>query len=169
MTTDASSDDLAGLDLSPANDPTGSFDEMRKAKPWLAIFAVALVVVGLGAVLFKGLTSAAVYFKNVDEAVAERTELGDKTFRMQGIVQPDTVKQTSGGAEFVLAYGGKEALVSHTGSEPALFSEPDIPVVVIGNWNGSTFESSEIVIAHDESYVEENPDRIAEAESETQK
>ena len=56
-----------------------------------------------GGLLWKGLANATVYFKTVDEAVAQRAELGDRRFRLEGLVQPGSVKGTDDGVDFVVA------------------------------------------------------------------
>ena len=62
-------------------------------------------------------------------------------------------------------YNGATATVEHSGSEPALFENTDIPVVAEGQWKGDVFESERLVIKHDESYDEDNPDRIDAAKN----
>ena len=43
-----------------------------------------VVVAVIAVVLWNGLSQATLFFYNVDQAVADRTELGDKRFRIQG-------------------------------------------------------------------------------------
>lgn len=97
--------------------------------------------------------------------MAQRSELGDQAFRMQGSVVPDSVTKTPNGVTFDLTYNGATATVEHSGSEPALFENTDIPVVAEGQWKGDVFESERLVIKHDESYDEDNPDRIDAAKN----
>ena len=97
--------------------------------------------------------------------LAQRSELGDQAFRMQGSVVPDSVTKTPNGVTFDLTYNGATATVEHSGSEPALFENTDIPVVAEGQWKGDVFESERLVIKHDESYDEDNPDRIDAAKN----
>ena len=158
---DAVSDEMVaegGLDLTPRVTADGARSS-RKRWPMVA----ALV-----AVVFVGLNEATVYFKYVDEAVAQRSELGTDFFRMQGNIVPGSVEQTADGAAFTLRRHGSTARVVHTGAEPALFGDPKIPVVVEGHWQGDAFQSQRIIVNHDAAYEEANPDRIEAATSEAE-
>jgi cytochrome c-type biogenesis protein CcmE len=118
-------------------------------------------------VLLRGIGDAATFFYNVDEAVERKADLGDDRFRMQGNVGYGTVEEVDGGVRFVLRYDGVEVPVEHTGTPPELFG-PDIPVVLEGRFVGDTFASDEILIKHDSTYDEENPDRVREAEADAE-
>src|SRR3546814_10117668 len=52
----------------------------RKRNPW-AYGVLVAVLLGLGVVVWQGLTSASLYFYNADEAVEQRDELGGRRFR----------------------------------------------------------------------------------------
>lgn len=129
------------------------------------VVVVVLLVGVAGVVLWKGLAEATLYFYNVDEAVEQRTDLVDDRFRIQGTVMPDTIVEVGTVLEFDITFNGVVASVEHTGgSPPALFRE-GMPVVLEGRWAGDVFVSdAEIIVKHDETYEEVNPDRIADAE-----
>ena len=94
----ASADEHGDLDLSPrtsgAGGGSGGTGEVIYGRrpgggstrkwPWLAVLGV--VVLAIGFVIFHAVSDAAVFYLNTDEAVARQTELGSKTFRMQGTV-----------------------------------------------------------------------------------
>jgi len=140
---------------------------------------VALVVVGLGAVVLNGLGDATLFFRNADEAVAQRAELGDRRFRLQGLVDGDTLVATAAGVDFVVTYGGAEVTVTHQGDPPELF-QTGIPVVLEGHWarvgdadgpapaaglptdGGWYFTSDRMLVKHTEVYVADNPDRVVD-------
>ncbi|MDY7099620.1 MAG: cytochrome c maturation protein CcmE [Actinomycetota bacterium] len=149
------------MDVSPR-----PVDERRSRRPtsaraWFAIVGVAAVLVAVGFVVMRGLGDATLFFYNVDEAVAERDELGDQRFRLQGNVVDGSVQETSAGVgvEFLVEYDGVQADVRHVGNPPDLF-QPDIPVVLEGRWSGEIFSSDRILVKHSENYVAENPDRV---------
>lgn len=121
------------------------------------LLGVAVVVAG--ALLWQGLTNATVYFKTVDEAVAERSELGDRRFRLEGIVLAGSVKERNGFVDFVVTENEAEIRVHHVGDPPELF-RPNIPVVLEGRFDGMTFRSDRILVKHTEEYRNENPDRV---------
>lgn len=166
-----------GLDLSPR---TGVAPPRRLGggRRWgalalLAALAIAVVVVVIQA------RGATLYYKNADEAVAQKATLGTSRFRLQGLVEGTPVRgEGSEPTRFTVSYHGVTVDVEHTGSEPALF-KAGLPVVVEGHWNraGTVFESSRLLVKHTEDYQdkdedpeqyqEEHPDRV-EAEEQAQ-
>ncbi len=154
-------DDVDGLDLTPRTAPpvggTGQVDRGRK----LAVVGVlGVLLVALVFMAFQGLSNATVFFRNADEAVAERAELGDKRFRLQGTVVPGSVEPDGTAVRFVVEHDDVQVEVLHQGDPPELF-QPDIPVVVEGRWSESDpwFASDRILVKHSEEYEAENPDR----------
>lgn len=148
------------LDLTPREAPE------RPTRRWPAVAAVVVIVAAIGFVLVRGLGDATLYFYNADEAVEMRDELGDRRFRLQGTVVPDSVVSTPTGVEFTVVFHDVEVDVRHTGEPPDLFQE-DIPVVVEGAWaDDDVVESDAIVVKHTEVYEEDNGDRLREAETE---
>jgi cytochrome c-type biogenesis protein CcmE len=120
---------------------------------------LVLVVIGLGVVLFQGLNNAALYYRNADEALADKASLGTSRFRVQGTVQDD-VKQVDGEVDFTIAFNGAEIPVHHRGDPPELF-KAGVPVVLEGHFQGDFYESDRILIKHTAEYKESNPDRVS--------
>lgn len=154
------------MDLTPRTLDEGGADERRRDSAGRsrrrrvgAGIVLVLVLGALGLVLFQGLGNATLYFRNVDEAVAQRDELGDRRFRLQGTVVPGSVEETPDGVRFAIAWNDAEATVVHRGDPPELF-QPEIPVVVEGSWTGEAFASDRMVVRHTEEYKAENPDRV---------
>lgn len=145
---------MSELDLTPQSpEPV----RRRSWRNWLIVGALVAVA---GFVLYQALTSARVFFYNVDEAVANRDELGDDTFRMQGTVIDEPSVAGDGALVFTVSFGGAEAQVRHVGDEPSdLFAQGE-RVVTEGHWEGETFRSTQVLVKHSETYVEENPDRV---------
>ncbi|MGH9101652.1 MAG: cytochrome c maturation protein CcmE, partial [Acidimicrobiales bacterium] len=125
---------------------------------WLA---GAVIVAALGYLAFEGLSSSVVYFKTVNEAVADRAQLGGTDFRLEGTVVRGSVRPTSGGVDFALTAGGRTLDVQSANSPPQLFAG-GIPVVVVGHFAGGTdrFFSDTIMVKHSSSYVAAHPDRV---------
>lgn len=145
------------LDLTPRNEPA------RARRRWgVGLVIGALLLVG-GFVLWKGLSDASLFFYNVDEAVEQRADLGDDQFNMQGTVIDGSIDREGVPITFDVTFNGVVASVEHRGTEPGLFDE-NIPVVLVGRWNGDVFESTEILVKHDEVYVEDNGERLVDAE-----
>lgn len=150
---------MTELDLTPDSPSAGRSGRSSggaRIRNWLL---VAVVVVALGFVLAQALTSARVYFLNVDEAVAQKAELGDDTFRMQGVVASDRSTDASGAMVFTVEFNDVAAEVTHIGEEPTDLFEWGQAVVVEGRWDGDRFVSNQILVKHSESYVAENEDR----------
>jgi cytochrome c-type biogenesis protein CcmE len=149
---------LAELDLTPQEQGQRS-RKARSLRNW-SIVCVLLILAGF--ILFKALTSARVFYLNVDEAVAQKNDLGTDTFRMLGKVVSVPPEDEQKDLQFILDYGGKKAIVRHDGPEPTDLFECGVNVVVNGKWAGEFFESDQILIKHSEEYSAENPDRLKE-------
>lgn len=147
----------------PAPPPRSGRSRLRR---WLPLAVLGLVVVMLGVVVMKGLSDATVYFRNADEAVAEREELGDRRFRLQGSVVGEGV-ETDDGVTFDVEYDDVSVAVHHVGDPPELF-RPGVPVVLEGHWDesGEFFASDRMMVKHDAEYEEREDydERITEAE-----
>jgi cytochrome c-type biogenesis protein CcmE len=125
-----------------------------------ALIAAGVVIAALGFLLVQGLGEAAVYFKTADEAVAQRKQLGDRRFRVEGTVVPASVTSTGEGVDFqVRGQAGGTVDVTHRGDPPELF-QPDLPVVLEGRWEGDRYASDRIMVKHSSEYRAKNPDRV---------
>ena len=159
------------MDLTPASPPMdltpGVVTPRRRRNP--ATYAVLVVVlVAMSVIIYKGLSSASLYFYNADEAVAHKHDLGAKTFRLQGTVLGDTLKPSGDGVDFAVAFNGVRVEAHHHGDPPELF-KPGIPVVLEGHWatSGAYFESDRILVKHSATYQAEHKDRLVEATTTT--
>jgi cytochrome c-type biogenesis protein CcmE len=128
-----------------------------RGRLWIA---GVVVVAALGFLVFQGLGNATLYFRTADEAVAQRAELGDRRFRIEGDVVDGSVRQVGNDVSFILTSKSVEVPVRHKGDPPELF-RPGIPVVLEGRFQGDYFASDRIMVRHSETYVAENPDRVA--------
>ncbi len=142
----------------PAAPPAPS-GPRRRRRP-LAVASVLLVMALIGGVLVRQLFDSTSYYYNADIAVAERDQLGERNFRIQGAVQ-DGVRQSGDGVViFAIAFNDVVVDVRHVGDPPDLF-RPGIPVVLEGRWEGETFASERIMVKHSSEYRAENPDRVS--------
>lgn len=150
---------MTDLDLTP-RDPDAD-PRARRRFPALRNVLIGLGLVALlSIVLYQALTSARVFFYNVDEAVANRAELGDQTLRMQGTVVTDDGIDATGAMRFTVAFEGEEAEVRHTGAEPSGLFQLGEQVLVEGHWDGEVFQSHQVLVKHSEEYIEDNPGRV---------
>jgi cytochrome c-type biogenesis protein CcmE len=123
----------------------------------------ALLAAGVAVLLYKGLLSSLNYFDTVDQALANRAQIGTSSIRLEGLPERGTIDVTQTGASFSLTGGnGRFVTVVYTGSPPQLF-QPEIPVVVVGHFATDTstvFYSSEMMIKHTAQYIARNPSRV---------
>ncbi len=171
--TDETSLDEDAARLTPRVAPAAR----RRRKNPFALVALVAIVVALGVVVFSALGDATMFFRNADEAVAQRSELGDRRFRVQGLVDGDSIVATDRGVDFIATYNGVDVTISLQGDPPDLF-QPGIPVVVEGHWarvgdpdavapdsslptdDGWFIVSDRALAKHTEVYEEEHPDRV---------
>jgi len=118
-----------------------------------------VVLAALAFLVFQGLDNATVYFRTADEAVAQRDQLGDRRFRIEGDVVDGSVRQDGNDVSFILTSKSVEVPVLHKGDPPEMF-RPGIPVVLEGRFQGDHFSSDRMLVKHSETYVAENPDRV---------
>ncbi len=170
--------DDGGLDLTPRSGAAATPRRRTGVRRWGAIAVLGVLVVVVGVIVWQA-KGATLYYKNADEAIAQKASLGTKTFRLQGTVigQPEPGNGDRP-TVFRVAYNGKSVKVVHTGSEPALF-KAGLPVVVEGHWNtaGTAFDSRRLLVKHTEdyqkqdkngSYEKQNPDRVVDADKQNE-
>ena len=123
------------------------------------IIAGLVVLAALGFLVVRGLGNATLYFRTADEAVAQKQQLGERRFRIEGTVVAGTVREATGGTAFNIESKGVVVPVNHQGAPPELF-KPGIPVVLEGHFQGDTFASDRIMVKHSEDYVAKHPSRV---------
>jgi cytochrome c-type biogenesis protein CcmE len=155
-----------GLDLTPRTSADQAVRRRRGPGRWIGI-AVLVVVVGFASLaVVRALDDATLFFRNADEAVAQRDELGTSRFRLQGLVVPGSVGDYPGGVEFIVGFNGVDVTVEHSGDPVELFGD-GIPVVLEGRWSGTgtdaVFLSDRMLVKHDENYTADNGERLDDA------
>ena len=132
---------------------------VRKGRLAFAVLALA----GALAFIFVQAGNATVYFRTVDEGVAQRATLGTRRFRIEGVVAAGSIVQGPDALRFRI-YGdhGATADIVHRGGQPTGLFRDDIPVVLEGHWarDGRTYVSDRVIVKHSETYRAQNPDRL---------
>jgi len=149
-------------DLTPrTSGEAGSPRRARKRKPGVYV-VLGVIVVAIGYVIFQGLNNAALYYRNADEAVAQKASLRTDRFRVQGTVQ-EPVTKAGDEVDFSIAFNAATVLVHHNGGDPPELFKAGIPVVLEGHWDesGAFFDSDTILIKHSSEYKDQNPDRVS--------
>ena len=164
------------MDLSPRHEveKPGELRQKVHRNRRRAVLAATVVLIAAAAfITAQGLRNATLFFRNVDEAVEQRPELGDRRFRLQGRVVPASVDSESGVTTFQIVHGCVVASVRHTADPPALFASPWIPVVLEGEWVPSKvqtfagidshyFLSDRMLVKHTNEYASVNEQRVSE-------
>ncbi len=135
----------------------------RRVLPLLVLGALLLLG---GFLVVKALGSASTFYRNVDEAVAQKNSIGAKRFRLQGTVAPCTVERTGDGVSFAVTYNGVEIPVHHVGDPPEMFKE-DQAVLLEGHFDADgseTFDSDLMIVKHSEVYKAKESERLAAAD-----
>ncbi|HEX4865119.1 MAG TPA: cytochrome c maturation protein CcmE [Acidimicrobiales bacterium] len=122
------------------------------------VFAGVVVAGALGFLLYQGLNNATVFFKTADQAVADRSSLGSRQFRIEGTVEPG-VRQAGDKTLLSIVANGVSVNVVDNKQPPQLF-RVGIPVVLEGHWQGPAYAADQIMVKHSASYVEAHPDRV---------
>jgi cytochrome c-type biogenesis protein CcmE len=136
----------------------------RRVETRRRLFVVgAVLLVAIGFLLYKGVTSAFVYFKTAQQAVQDRATLGNSTFQIEGDVVPGSKRTTANPSvfSFEISSGKVRVQVDNSGIPPQLFG-PGVPVVLVGHFVGSTktFASDQILIKHSNNYIAAHPNRV---------
>ncbi len=137
-------------------------DRGARSAGWLRprYVVVAAVLVGaFGFLLAKGLGSSLDFYLPADQAVAQKAQLASRTFNLEGVVEPGSIRTTGAGVDFVVTAGHTSVAVENTGSPPQLF-QADIPVIAVGHFAGSNFVSDQILVKHSATYVAAHPGRV---------
>ncbi len=141
----------------PGQRPTAS----ARRRPTARYVVVGLVLVGaLAFLIVKGIGSALNFYLPADQAIAQKASLGDKTFNLEGVVEPGSIHSTAVGVDFVVTSGSTHLTVDNVGSPPQLF-QPNIPVIAVGHFQGDRFASDEILVKHTATYIAQHPNRVA--------
>jgi cytochrome c-type biogenesis protein CcmE len=150
------------MELSPRTSETSK--RRRRRLPTYLVLAGLLAVSGF--LVVKALSSASTFYRNVDEAVAQKSSLGTNRFRLQGTVAPCTIERSGNGVAFGVTYNGVEIPVNHVGDPPEMFKENQA-VLLEGHFvaaGSSTYDSDLMIVKHSEVYKEEEADRLNQAE-----
>lgn len=133
---------------------------MSRRRAWIGVALVALLVSGF--LVIRGLGDATLYFRTADEAIAQRSELGNKRFRIEGLVQPGSIHQEGTFTNFSITSKDVTVQVRNQGQPVGVFQE-NIPVVLEGRFaeGSDVFESDRIMVRHSSDYQEKHPDRVS--------
>ncbi|UWR81915.1 cytochrome c maturation protein CcmE [Phaeobacter inhibens] len=116
----------------------------------IALTTVALVVATalIGYAMRDGIN----FFRSPSQVIEQPPEASE-VFRIGGLVEEGSIMRGQGETvRFVVTDGGASVPVAYTGVLPDLFSENQ-GMVGTGRYINGTFEASEILAKHDETYM----------------
>ncbi|WP_337845015.1 cytochrome c maturation protein CcmE [Thermus sp.] len=117
------------------------------------VIGVLVILGALAYLIFGGLGQNLVYFLTPSEYLEGQARYGDRPVRLGGLVKPGTVRYDKDQLElrFVLTDGVAEVPVVHKGTPPGMFKEGQ-GVVVEGRFRGGTFQGTNLLVKHSETY-----------------
>jgi cytochrome c-type biogenesis protein CcmE len=125
---------------------------LRK-KRRIQVIAIAAVALALSTALIGYAMRDGINFFRSPTQVAEAPPAPTEVFRIGGLVEEGTLVRGQGETiTFRVTDGGASVPVSYTGVLPDLFGEGE-GMVGTGRYVNGTFEATEILAKHDESYM----------------
>jgi cytochrome c-type biogenesis protein CcmE len=157
------------MDLSPRSAPETAGSTSARQRRWAPFAILGLVLIGGGVVITKFLTSAIDYYCNADEIGVVDKCSGERSVRVQGAVDEDSIVEGPTGAidAFTISFNGRTVPVNYSeaAAVPGLF-QACIPVIVAGSLqaDGSLLATG-VEVKHSDEYEDKNGVRIDDAES----
>jgi cytochrome c-type biogenesis protein CcmE len=128
----------------------------RRRVQVLALAAVALI--GATGLVGYAMRDGIAFFRSPSQVLADPPG-AEETFRIGGLVAADSLERQGTSIRFTVTDGGASIPVTYTGLLPDLFAEEQ-GMVGLGRYVGGTFEATEILAKHDETYM---PREVADA------
>jgi cytochrome c-type biogenesis protein CcmE len=125
----------------------------KKRRRLMFVIALLVAVGGGTALVLTALKDNVLYFYSPSDVFAKHVAPGH-SFRIGGLVEPDSLKHGKGAdIRFVVTDGKAKVPVEFNGILPALFREGQ-GVVALGALDGTgTFDATEVLAKHDEKYM----------------
>lgn len=107
---------------------------------------------GLGWIVFRGLSGNLVYFMTPTEVVSKSPAIDGQQIRLGGQVVGGTSREVAGGVRFVLTDGTTKMTVIERGPVPALFRSA-VGVVAEGRYGADgVFHADTLLVKHSSDY-----------------
>ena len=135
------------------NVPTAS-EAMRKRSRLFMLGAIAVAAVAFTVISVSGINQNLVYYWTPTDLHAAGDKAYGATIRLGGMVTPGSIRNLGGtsGIEFDVHDAGSKVHVKSSGVPPQMFRE-NIGVVVEGTMvPGGWFQSSRLMVSHNEEY-----------------
>ncbi len=113
--------------------------------------AALAVCVGAIAWMITSLSANINYLETVSDAVQHRATQQHRELRIGGVVVRGTIRETADGASFRLG-DGKAVVAVHVTNIPSKLFADCAPVVVQGQWKGTSFAGDNLLVRHGATY-----------------
>lgn len=123
----------------------------RRRSPLPVILGVVALMTLVAVIAFGNLGKSLEYFVTPTEYMQQRAELEGRPLRIGGLVKAVRYNPQTLDLNFQVTDGGATFPVQYRGAVSDLFKENQ-GVVVRGEFQGSTFHASELVVKHSEEY-----------------
>ncbi len=133
---------------------------MKRKHQRLLLVLASLGLVGAGAALVLTAVEDSLVFFYTPADLAEREIAGDQLFRLGGLVEAGSVRQSGSTTTFRVTDLTRTVPVSFTGILPDLFREGQGVVAEGSLQPDGTFVASQVLAKHDETYM---PKEVADA------
>lgn len=125
----------------------------KKRRRLLFVIALLVAVGGSTALVLTALKDNVLYFYSPSDVFAKHVVSG-RSFRIGGLVEPDSLKHGKGAdVRFVVTDGKAKVPVEFSGVLPALFREGQGVVALGALDKEGTFDATEVLAKHDEKYM----------------
>ena len=134
------------------NTPTAS-DALRRRSRLFMVGAFVVAAIAFAVIAASGINQNLVYYWTPKDLRAAGDKAYGATIRLGGMVSPGSIKKLPGsGVEFDVHDGAAKVHVKSSGVPPQMFRE-NIGVVVEGTMvRGGHFQSSRLMVSHDNEY-----------------
>jgi cytochrome c-type biogenesis protein CcmE len=128
-------------------------DKLRRKTRWFMAGAFVVAAIAFGMITVSGISENIVYYWTPTDVHANGQKAYGASIRLGGMVAKGSIKQLGGSAvEFVVHDGTSRIPVKTSTVPPQMFRE-NIGVVVEGTMvPGGYFESSRLMVSHDNQY-----------------
>ncbi|UBV43446.1 cytochrome c maturation protein CcmE [Deinococcus taeanensis] len=134
----------------PSPAPLGQARRRRRS-PLPVVLGVAALVGLTATIAFGNLNRSLEYFVTPTEYAQQRGQLEGRPVRIGGLVKGATYDPQTLKLQFTVTDGGASFPVQYHGAVSDLFKENQ-GVVVRGEFHGTTFQATDLVVKHSEEY-----------------
>ncbi|MGH2427312.1 MAG: cytochrome c maturation protein CcmE [Candidatus Limnocylindria bacterium] len=129
----------------------------RRSRPWGLVLLLAVVLAGIGYLVFSNVGSAFVYYVTPAELLDRGEAAVGEPVRLGGQVKPGSVEGPATDLRFVLTDGDAEIPVHSTVAPTRSFREGAGAVVEGTLAADGVFEATQVIVKHDENYEAPSP------------